>query len=125
MEEKPPSKQIDDIIKNLGGWKGQRIARIRAVVMRADPGMVEAVKWKKPSKPEGVPVWTHGGGNVCIAEALKNAVRVTFPNGAALSDPKKLFNARLDSKSIRAIDIGENVQLDEAALGALIKEAVA
>lgn len=121
--EKSPSEQIDDIIKMHDGWKGQKLAQIRAVIKKADPGVVEEVKWKKPSRPEGVPVWVHGG-NICIAEALKNAVRLTFPSGAMLSDPKKLFNARLDSKATRAIDFAESDRIDEAALGALIMEAV-
>lgn len=85
--------------------------------------MVEEVKWKKPSNPAGVPVWSHQG-IVCIGEALKNVVRLTFPKGALIADPKKLFNARLDSKTIRAIDVREGETLDDAALAALIRHAV-
>lgn len=84
--------------------------------------MVEEVKWKKPSRPEGVPVWSHGG-ILCVADTLKNAVRLTFPKGAQLQDPKRLFNARLDSNSVRAIDFREGDAIDEAALRALILEA--
>jgi hypothetical protein len=84
--------------------------------------MVEEVKWKKPSNPMGVPVWSHDG-IVCIGEALKNAVRL-FPKGASLKDPKKLFNTRLDSNSVRAIDFFESDAVNEAALKALILEAV-
>ena len=91
--------------------------------MQSDGGMVEEVKWKKPSNPMGVPVWSHDG-IVCIGEALKNAVRLTFPKGASLEDPKRLFNTRLDSNSVRAIDFRENDAVDEAALRALILEAV-
>ena len=124
MTELSPTKQIDDIIKNLPGWKGEKLAQIRAVVMRADPGIVEEVKWKKPSRPEGVPVWTYRGINICIGEALKNAVRLTFPKGAALRDPTHLFNTRLDSKSIRAIDFVETDEVPEAAFEDLVREAV-
>ncbi len=85
--------------------------------------MIEEVKWKKPSNPMGVPVWSHDG-IVCIGEALKKAVRLTFPKGALLKDPKHLFNARLDSNSVRAIDFAEDDGVDEAALKALVLEAV-
>jgi len=85
--------------------------------------VVEEVKWKKPSKPEGVPVWSHGR-IVCIGEVLKSAVRLTLPKGAQLNDPKKLFNARLDSSTVRAIDFQKDDSVDEAALMALILEAV-
>jgi len=81
------------------------------------------VKWKKPSRPEGVPVWSLDG-IVCIGEMLKNAVRLTFPKGAQMHDPNKLFNARLDSSSVRAIDFREGEKIPEAALRALILEAV-
>jgi hypothetical protein len=85
--------------------------------------MVEEVKWKKPSKPEGVPVWSLDG-IVCIGEMLKNAVRLTFPKGAQLKDPKNLFNARMDSGSFRAIDVSEGEKVPVAPLKALILEAV-
>ena len=84
---------------------------------------MEEVKWKKPSKPEGVPVWSLDG-IVCIGEMLKNAVRLTFPKGAQLKDPKKLFNARVDSGTVRALDIGEGARIPSTALKALILEAV-
>jgi hypothetical protein len=123
MTEKSASQEIDDIINNLPSWKGEKIAQIRAVIRQADPSIVEEIKWRKPSRPEGVPVWTHGG-NICIGEALKNAMRLTFPNGATLSDPAGLFNTRLDSKTVRAIDFGPDDAVDEAALSALIVQAV-
>lgn len=91
---------------------------------KSDPGMVEEVKWKKPSRPEGVPVWSHDG-IVCIGESLKNAVRLTFPKGAGVKDPKRLFNTRLDSKTVRAIDFHEDDKVDEAAVVALVQAAVA
>jgi hypothetical protein len=122
-KEKSPSQQIDAIIKAPGDWRGEKLSHLRALIKKADPAIVEEVKWKKPSRPEGVPVWSHDG-NVCIADTLKNAVRLTFPKGAQMKDPEKLFNTRLDSKTVRAIDFHEDDILDEAALEALILEAV-
>ena len=117
------SRQIDAIIKEPGGWRSKVLSELRAAIKKADPAAVEEVKWKKPSRPMGVPVWTHDG-NVCIGEALKNAVRLTFPKGALMKDPKQLFNARLDSNSVRAIDFHEGDTVDETALKALIAQAV-
>ena len=117
------SQLIDAIIKEPGDWRGKTLSRVRSLVKKADPAMVEDVKWRKPSRPMGVPVWSHDG-IVCIGETLKNAVRLTFPKGAQIKDPKKLFNARLESNSVRAIDFHEGATADEAALKALILEAV-
>ena len=117
------SLEIDSIIKELGDWRGETLAQLRASIRRAAPGVVEEVKWKKPSNPAGVPVWSHDG-IVCIGDALKNAVRLTFPKGALVVDPKKLFNARLDSKTNRAIDVREGEPFDDAAFAALIRDAV-
>ncbi|HLY28710.1 MAG TPA: DUF1801 domain-containing protein [Aggregatilineales bacterium] len=122
MEDKSPSQQIDAIIKKSGDWRGKTLAHLRTVIREADPGIVEEVKWKKPSKPEGVPVWSHDG-IVCMADTLKNAVRLTFPKGAQMKDPKKLFNTRLDSNTVRAIDFRESDTVDEVVLKALILEA--
>jgi hypothetical protein len=122
-DEKSVSKEIDAIIKNSGGWRGRRLSELRILINRIDPEIVEEVKWKKPSNPLGVPVWSHDG-IVCVGETLKNAVRLTFPKGAQLKDPKKLFNKRLDSKSVRATDLREEDAVDVAALKALILEAV-
>ena len=120
---KSPSQQIDAIIKEPGDWRGKKLSQLRAVIKKADPAVVEEVKWKKPSRPTGVPVWSHDG-ILCVADTLKNAVRLTFPKGAQLKDPKRLFNTRLDSKTVRAIDFHEDDTVDEAALMALILEAV-
>jgi hypothetical protein len=122
-QDKSISQQIDDIIKKPGDWRGEKLSRLRALIKEADPGVVEEVKWKKPSKPEGVPVWSHDG-IICVADTLKNAVRLTFPKGAQVQDPKKVFNTRLDSNSVRAIDFHEGDTVDEDALKALILEAV-
>ncbi len=99
------------------------MSQLRAVIKQADPATIEEVKWKKPSNPMGVPVWSHDG-TICIGDTLKNAVRLTFPKGAQMKDPKKLFNTRLDSKTVRAIDFHEGETVDEAALKALILDAV-
>src|SRR5262245_27758071 len=103
MENRSASQQIDDIIKNSGDWRGEKLSQLRAFIMEADPAVIEEVKWKKPSRPEGVPVWSHEG-TICVADILKSSVRLTFPKGAQLKDPQQLFNARLDSNTVRAID---------------------
>ena len=123
MVEQSASEQIDAILANRGDWRAQQLSQLRALIKKADPDVVEEVKWKKPSRPEGVPVWSHGG-IVCIGEMLKNAVRLTFPKGAQIQDTKRLFNARLDSKGVRAIDIQEGGLVNEAAIQALIRKAV-
>jgi hypothetical protein len=123
MEDESISQQIDAIIKKSGDWRGETLSQLRAVIKEADPAVVEEVKWKKPSKPEGVPVWSHDG-ILCVCDTLKNAVRLTFPKGAQMKDPKKLFNTRLDSNTVRAIDFHKTEMIDEASLKALILEAV-
>jgi hypothetical protein len=123
VKAKSPARQIDAIIKAPGDWRGKKLSQLRACIKQADPAVVEEVKWKKPSNPMGVPVWSHDG-ILCIADTLKNAVRLTFPKGARMKDPKKLFNTRLDSKTVRAIDLNEGDTVDEAALKALIRDAV-
>ncbi len=122
-EGKSPSQEIDDIINQTGGWKSEKLSQLRAVIKKADLYVVEEVKWKKPSNPMGVPVWSHDG-ILCLADMLKNAVRLTFQKGAQMKDPKKLFNTRLDSKVVRAIDFREGDPVDEEALKALILESV-
>jgi hypothetical protein len=122
-KEKSASQQIDAIIKESGDWRGRKLSQLRALIKKADPAVVEEVKWKKPSKPSGVPVWSHAG-IICVADTLKNAVRLTFPKGAQVKDPQKLFNTRLDSNTVRAIDFHEDDTVDEAALQALILDAV-
>ncbi len=120
---KSASQEIDAIIKDAADWQGEKLSRLRALIKKADPAVVEEVKWKKPSRPEGVPVWSHDG-MICVADTLKNAVRLTFPKGAQIKDPKKLFNTRLDSKTVRAVDFHESDPIDEAALKAVILDAV-
>jgi len=123
MEDKSAAQQINAIINKYDDWRGEMLSRLRALIKQADPALVEEVKWKKPSRPEGVLVWSHDG-ILCFCDTLKNAVRLTFPKGAQMKDPQKLFNTRLDSKTARAIDFHEGDTINEAALQALILEAV-
>ena len=123
MKDTSAAQQIDAILKKYDDWRGEMLSRLRALIKQADPALVEEVKWKKPSRPEGVPVWSHDG-ILCFCDTLKNAVRLTFPKGAQMKDPQKLFNTRLDSKTARAIDFHEGDPINEAALKALIREAV-
>lgn len=117
-------QEVDDIIRNATDWRGAMLSQLRRIVRDADPAIEEHVKWKKPSKPGGVPVWSLHG-NVCIGEMLKSAVRLTFPKGAYVDDPAGLFNTRLDSKSVRAIDVREEERPPEAELTALVLRAAA
>lgn len=121
-DPKTTAKEISAIIKGAEGWKGKKLSELRAIISKADPALSEEVKWKMPSKPEGVIVWTHNG-IVCHADVLKSAVRINFHKGKQLKDPKKLFNARLDSTSVRAIDFPEDGKVDAAALKALVVAA--
>jgi hypothetical protein len=123
MADSSASREVDVILDKSDDWRGEKLARLRAVVLKADPAVVEEVKWKKPSRPEGVPVWSHEG-IICTGEMLKSAVRLTFPKGADLKDPGGLFNTRLDSKTVRAIDIREGDAIKEDALSALVREAM-
>jgi hypothetical protein len=118
------SRLIDAKIKALGDWRGETLARVRAIIKQADPDIVEEVKWRKPSNPNGVPVWEHDG-IVCTGETYKAVVKMTFANGAALLDPAGLFNSSLDGNVRRAIDIREGEKINEKELKALIRAAVA
>ena len=117
------SALIDARIKELADWRGDTLAKVRAIVRQADPGIVEEWKWVKPTHP-GTPVWSHGG-IVCTGETYKKVVKMTFHKGAALEDPAGLFNSSLDGNVRRAIDIHEGDTVDEAALKHLIRSAVA
>jgi hypothetical protein len=119
-----PTRLIDARIKELGDWRGATLARIRKLIKQADPEAVEEVKWRKPSNPAGVPVWSHGG-ILCTGETYKNVVKLTFAKGASLPDPASLFNASLDGNTRRAIDFHAGDQIDEQALKSLIRAAVA
>jgi hypothetical protein len=120
-----PSQLIDARIKKLGDWRGEVLARVRALIKEADPDVVEEVKWRKPSNGMlGVPVWEHDG-IICTGETYKDYVKLTFAKGAALEDPSNLFNASLDGNVRRAIDIREGDKIDEKALKVLIRAAAA
>ncbi len=113
-----PSELIDARIKELGDWRGKTLSRLRTLIKQADPEVVEEWKWR------GVPVWYHGG-MLCTGETYKNAVKITFAKGASLNDPARLFNSSLEGNARRAIDLHQGDVLDEEALKALIRAAVA
>jgi hypothetical protein len=115
---KNASKLIDGRIKELGDWRGQMLARLRALVKAADPDVVETWKWR------GVPVWEHDG-IICTGETYKSVVKMTFAKGAALADPSRLFNASLEGGTRRAIDFHEGDKINEKALKALVRAAAA
>jgi hypothetical protein len=117
-----PSDSIDARIAELDDWRGETLARMRALIKEADPDVVEEWKWKKATNP-GVPVWSHNGG-ICTGETYKSVVKLTFFKGASLKDPKKLFNSSLEGNVRRAIDIHEGEKLDANAFKALIRAAV-
>jgi hypothetical protein len=116
--EESPARLIDARIEELGDWRGETLARVRGLIKQADPDVVEEWKWR------GVPVWSHAG-IICTGETYKNAVKMTFAKGASLEDPSGLFNASLDGNTRRAIDFHEGDKIDEKALKALIRAAVA
>ncbi|HET9793891.1 MAG TPA: DUF1801 domain-containing protein [Thermoanaerobaculia bacterium] len=115
---KSPSRLIDERIEELGDWRGRMLSRLRDLIRQADPQVVEEWKWR------GVPVWSHDG-LICTGETYKGVVKMTFARGAALEDPSGLFNASLDGNTRRAIDIREGEKIDEKALKALVRAAVA
>ena len=117
------SKQIDSKIKELDDWRGKTLSRVREIINAADPDVIEEWKWVKPTSP-GVPVWSHNGG-ICTGETYKSVVKLTFFKGASLNDPSGLFNASLEGKVRRAIDIREDDKINATALKKLIREAVA
>ena len=120
-----PSQLIDARIKELSDWRGETLARIRILIKQADPEVIEELKWRKPSNSMlGVPVWEHAG-IICTGETYKNVVKLTFAKGASLKDPSGLFNSSLEGNVRRAIDFHEGDKIDEKALKALIRAAVA
>jgi hypothetical protein len=124
--KKKPSKKAESPSKQTGGdWKGEMLSRIRGLIKEADPDMIEERKWKKPSNGMvGIPVWSHDG-LICTGETYKNVVKMTFAKGASLKDPSGLFNSSLEGNVRRAIDFHEGEKLNEKALKALIRAAVA
>lgn len=118
------ARLIDAKIAGLGDWRGAMLARMRRLIREADPAVVEEVKWRKPSNPAGVPVWSHSG-IVCTGEVYKDKVKLTFARGATLPDPSGLFNASLDAGTRRAIDLYEGDEVNDQAFEQLIRAAVA
>lgn len=123
MEEKSASRQIDDIIKAYSGWKGELLDELRSVILQTDSVIVEEIKWRMKTRPEGLPVWSQNG-IVCFAEIWKDNIKLLFPKGARFDDPNKLFNSRLLSKDIRAIEYKEGAVVNKTALQELINEAL-
>ena len=117
QKRKPPSRMIDERIKELGDWRGKLLSRLRTLIKQADPEGVEEWEWR------GVPVWSHDG-LICTGETYKNVVKMTFAKGAALEDPSGLFNSSLAGNTRRAIDFHEGEKIDEEALKALVRAAV-
>jgi len=118
-----PSELISKRIAELGDWRGETLSRMRTLIRKADPDVVEEWKWVKPTTP-GTPVWSHDG-IICTGESYKDVVKLTFAKGASLKDPDRLFNSSLDGNVRRAIDIREGEEVDEAAFKALVRQAVA
>lgn len=119
-----PTGRIDEKIAGFKDWRGEVLARVRALIHEADPEVTEAVKWVKPTNPAGVPTWEHAG-ILCTGEVYKAYVKLTFARGAALDDPAGLFNASLGGGTRRAIDIRQGDQMDAEAFKALVRAAVA
>ena len=130
MEPESGSSPIHEIdskiaaLRKAGDWRGETLARVRALIRAADPDVVETVKWRKPSNPAGIPVWEHDG-LICGGEIYRDKVKLTFAHGAALPDPNGLFNAGFGGNTRRAIDIREGVEIDAEAFKALVRAAVA
>ena len=122
--EESAATLIDNRIASLGDWRGATLAQLRRLIKEADPQVEEAVKWRKPSNPAGVPVWEHAG-IVCTGEVYKDKVKLTFARGASVEDPHRLFNSSLDGGMRRAIDVRDGEKIDGAAFKALFREAVA
>lgn len=124
MSEDAPSEVIDALLAGLGDWRGATLSRLRALIRDADPDVVEELKWKKPTNPAGVPVWSDTG-MICTGEVYKDHVKLTFAKGAALDDPDGVFNAGLEGNLRRAVDVHEHDAVDAAAFVALVRAAVA
>ncbi|MCI4337607.1 MAG: DUF1801 domain-containing protein [Thermoplasmata archaeon] len=116
------SAEIDQMIREVGDWRGAKLSQLRSLIKKAVPDVEEDLKWRKPSNPHGVPTWSLHGG-ICTGETYQKAVKLTFFKGASLEDPGKLFNSSLGGNTRRAIDFGENDEVDEKALTNLFRAA--
>jgi hypothetical protein len=123
-DDTPAAELIDAKIAGLGDWRGEALGRMRGLIREAVPEVVEEVKWRKPTNPAGVPVWSHAG-IICTGETYKGYVKLTFDKGASLEDPAGVFNASLEGNARRAIDIREGETVDASAFKALVREAAA
>jgi hypothetical protein len=117
------SREIDEMIQELGDWRRPKLSQLRSLIKEAVPGVSEELKWRKPSNPHGVPTWSYKGP-ICTGETYKKVVKLTFFKGASLADPKGLFNSSLQGNTRRAIDFGESDGIDDTALKALVRAAV-
>lgn len=124
MADDKAHEVIEQIIEDLGDWRGETLRLLRSLIRKADPEVTEELKWKKPSNPDGVPTWSDDG-LICTGEVYKNYVKLTFAKGASLSDPAGLFNASLGGGTRRAIDVREGDEIDESSFIELIRAAVA
>jgi hypothetical protein len=124
QKSKSLSQLNDARIKELPDWRGEVLSRMRRLIKQADPEVVEEVKWRKPSNPMGVPVWSHDG-IICTGETYKDKVKLTFAKGASLKDPAGLFNSSLEGNTRRAIDLHEGDEIDESAFKSLVRAAAA
>jgi hypothetical protein len=122
-DSKMPSELIDAKIEELGDWRGELLSRVRALIKQAAPGVIEEIKWRKPSNPFGVPVWS-SDGIIVTGETYRDKVKLTFAKGASLEDPAGLFNSSLEGKLRRAIDLHEGDDIDDEAFRALVRSAV-
>ncbi len=116
-------KAFEHRIHRSQDWRAEALAHLRVLIRRADPGVLEELKWKKPSNPEGDPVWSHDG-ILCVGNTLKASVRLTFPKGARIPDPGHVFNSRRDSPTVRAIDVFEGDRVVDARIVAIVRAAV-
>lgn len=123
MEDKNIEEQVDAIIENIGDWRGEKLSNLRSIIRNVNWDIIEEIKWRKPSRPEGVPVWSFDG-IICVADILKGRVRLTFPQGTKIKACSKLFNTRLESKTVRAIDFYEDDVPDRECLSSIIREAI-
>ena len=123
-DTRPASVQIDAMVRGMVPWQQVQFSRLRALIKEVDPQVIEEVKWRKPSSPEGAPVWSHGG-ILCVGNVWKDHVRLTFANGGLLPDPKRVFNAALNGRYMRALDLREGDSFDEGALKTLLRAAMA
>lgn len=122
MDDKPISEQINEIINKYGGWKGNLLSRLRLIILQSEPDAIEEIKWRIRTRPEGLPVWSKNG-ILCFAETWKDNIKLLFPKGAKIDDPENLFNSRLQSKDIRAIEFKEDSKINEKALINLVHKA--